>query len=103
MCFFILFEQQQFAKSSLERLGIEVSFDDAAMTNGNDTGLLAHRDNHRVGFVAQSDRRPVPHPERPIEITALRRGKSAGGIEHAIPADNYAPVVQWSLRKEHRD
>jgi len=73
------------------------------MTNGNDARLLAHHDDHRVGFIAQSDRRAMTHAERAIEISALGRRKGAPCELDPISAHDHAPVVQRGLREEKRD
>ena len=73
------------------------------MTNGNDARLLAHHDDHRVRFVAQSDRRAMTHAERAIEISALGRREGAPCVLDPVSANDDTAIVQRRLREEKRD
>src|SRR4051812_31072981 len=84
-CFMIV-EEQEFAEAALERFGVKVSFDAAAVTNGNDARFLADHHDERVRFLAQAERGAMAHSERAIEIDPLAHGKSAGRGQHAVVA-----------------
>ncbi len=64
------------------------------MADGNDARFFADHNDHGVGFLAQSQCRPVPGSQGAIQIDPLADGENARGRDHPFIAQDDAAVVQ---------
>src|SRR5258707_317277 len=100
--FFMTLGEERFEPGP-ERLRVEVSFDPAAVTNGNDARLLRDDDDHRVALLGEPERGAVPQAERAVEVALLADRKDAGRRDDAVVADDQPAVVQRSFWKKNAD
>jgi hypothetical protein len=90
--------EQEFGDALAERFRSEISLNPSPMTDGNSAGLF--RDNHRdgVGFFGDPKSGPMTQAQAPIERFPLADRENARGGRHATVADDYAAIVQRTLR-----
>ena len=101
--FRIIVEEKKLVEFGLKALRIKVSFDCAAMANGNDAGLLADHDDHGIVILTQAQAGAVAQTEIPVEIAPLAHRKNTCRRDDPAAADDHAPVVQGCLGIKNRD
>ena len=95
--------EEEFVKPGFETFRIEVSLDDASMTNRNDARLLADDDDDGIKLLGEAEPGAMAQAEIAIEIDALSHGPDRGRRENAVAPHDDTAVVQGGLRMEDRD
>src|SRR6266404_9932131 len=68
----------------------------------NRPGLLRNHHYYSIGFLAQSNGRPMPCSQRLVEVLPLRQWKDASRICYAVALNDDPSVMYGVVRKEYR-
>src|SRR5262245_19141063 len=80
----------------------EMAVQQAVARDGDGRGLFRHDQDRRIGFLRQSQRRPMARAERLVGHLELRQRQHAARADDLIAPNQYRAVVERGVWRENR-